>query len=256
MQLLSGSSPPVSWLLFRESSCSAVQLLSGSSPPVSWLLFRDSSCSAVQLLSGSSPPVSWLFFKQSSCSAVQLLSGSRSPVSWLLCSASTFSAVQRSSGLSPPVSWLFERQSTCNAVQPLSGSRLPASWLGSLLSEQLEAVTHSLSSAGSLSSGNGPLSPHSNRVSSRSTALHTAASPKVAAHVLFSLACHISSLIREQPAPSRQGTTRLATAGASVVTRGCGPCIATIERTRPCRAWSTTAIVGTPVYNSTTCHGT
>ena len=72
-------------------------------------------------------------------------------------------------------------------------------------------------SAGSLSTGNGPCSLQFLRRSVRSTALHTAASPKVAAHVLSICTLSSWSSRSEQPAPSSSGTTRLAISGASEV---------------------------------------
>eukprot|EP00964_Phaeocystis_antarctica_P091206 scaffold58453_cov85-Phaeocystis_antarctica.AAC.3 len=106
-------------------------------------------------------------------------------------------------------------------------------------------------SAGRLSSGSGPDSPQSSSCSSSSAVLHTAASPNVAVHEPIP-SCKPSSLrsSSEQPAPSSSGTTRFATAGVSVVRPR-----ASIERTCPRHASSTTVAVGSPVYSSTTRHG-
>ena len=65
--------------------------------------------------------------------------------------------------------------------------------------------------------------------------------PPAPPYVPFSFTNDRSSSSSEQTGPSRYGTTRLATAGASVLS-----CIS-IERTRPCRACSTTAAVSLPV---------
>ena len=200
-----------------ESFRSAVQPRNGSSPPVNALQARSSFCSALQPRSGSSPPINWLPHRLRVFSAVQLRSGPSRPVSSLRFRKSACSAVHLRSGSSPPDSWLLNRSSTC--------------------------------SAGSLSSGNGPCSPQPSNRSERSAALHTAASPKIDAHVPFSFTSTTLSWSSEQPAPSSSGTTRFATAGASVVHR------MSIERTRPCLACSTIAAVSLPLYSSPTRHG-
>eukprot|EP00964_Phaeocystis_antarctica_P007997 scaffold4304_cov58-Phaeocystis_antarctica.AAC.4 len=107
-------------------------------------------------------------------------------------------------------------------------------------------------SAGSLSSGNGPCNLQPCRRSLRSTALHTVASPRAAAHVPFSCANDRLSSSSEQPAPSSTGTTRSSTPGASH-TSPCRP--ASIECTCPCCACSKTASVSLPSYSSVTRHG-
>eukprot|EP00964_Phaeocystis_antarctica_P146399 scaffold112665_cov69-Phaeocystis_antarctica.AAC.3 len=134
-----------------ESFRSAVQPRNGSSPPVNALQARSSFCSALQPRSGSSPPINWLPHRLRVFSAVQLRSGPSRPVSSLRFRKSACSAVHLRSGSSPPDSWLLNRSSTC--------------------------------SAGSLSSGNGPCSPQPSNRSERSAALHTAASPKIDAHL-------------------------------------------------------------------------
>eukprot|EP00964_Phaeocystis_antarctica_P098782 scaffold64744_cov69-Phaeocystis_antarctica.AAC.2 len=151
---------------------------------------------------------------------LEFRSGSSPPERWLPaappCSWRCRSAVQFCRGSSPPVKSLPHRRSSC--------------------------------SAGSLSSGNGPRSPQCSRRRLRSTALHTAASPKVAAQVLFRFDCDISSSSSELPAPSSTGTI-CDRRHASIMN------LASIVRTRPCRACSTTSCVSLPVYNSTARHG-
>eukprot|EP00964_Phaeocystis_antarctica_P011539 scaffold6389_cov75-Phaeocystis_antarctica.AAC.2 len=91
----------------------------------------------------------------------------------------------------------------------MSGSRLPFSWFRYMKSD---------CSAGSCSIGISPTRPQLSICSSRSTSLHTTASPSVAAHVPFSFTPSSLSASREQPGPSNPGTTRSATAGATNVT--------------------------------------
>eukprot|EP00964_Phaeocystis_antarctica_P019333 scaffold10682_cov67-Phaeocystis_antarctica.AAC.4 len=123
----------------------------------------------------------------SSCSSVQPRSGSSPPVNnWFQPKRSTSSAVQPRSGARSPVSWLLHRESSRNAVQPRRGSSPPLNWLSSIMS---------VCSAGSLSSGNGPRSPVSSRSKLRSTALHTAASPKADAHVSSSVRLELQSYL-------------------------------------------------------------
>eukprot|EP00964_Phaeocystis_antarctica_P085408 scaffold53944_cov76-Phaeocystis_antarctica.AAC.3 len=239
------SSVGTSWVSVRSSIRSPVHLRSGSRLPVNVLPARKRETSAVQPRSGSNPPVrprriARLLGMMSCLNPVQPLSGSRPPVRRLSARLSSVRLVQPRSGSTLPASSLENRKSLCSPVQPLSGSNPPVHWL---------LDRSSTCSAGSLSSGNGPCSLQRFRYSLRSTALHTAASPKIAAHVPFRPAPLRSSSSSEQPAPSISGTTRSATAGYSFLR------LALIARTRPSRACSTTASVRSPSYRSVTRHG-